>query len=121
MHNALKKLAPIGLSGYSILKEKSPYATLLLDLSQSLSEVEFSNMKLFIFVDRNNIAHKKFIRETKYPADLFLLLDDRMIISKDNLDYLCKLFMEIGRKDLLERIMKYFQKKSGKVLLYNNN
>lgn len=103
----------IGKSARVMLRKSSPFATLLLDLSLAITEEEFSNLKLAVSVDRQNIASKKDLRAVKFTADLFRLLEERGIISKTNLDYLKFLVRKLGRKDLVVCIEKYREYRKG--------
>ena len=115
MLKASNQECPIGRSGLSMLRRKSPFATLLLEIAQAITDDEFANMKLYVFVDRKNVLNKKQITAAKFPADLLLLLEDRALISKHDVDYLRTVLLNLGRKDLEKVVDNYKQKTGGNI------
>ena len=91
------------------MKKTSPYATLLLDISQGLCQDDISQLKLLLQVDK--CVRRIRIEKMKNGAEVLRAMDDVNLISANDTQFLEHLLIKIGRNDLYKKIEKYHMKR----------
>lgn len=91
------------------LRKTSPYATLLLDLSLSLTADDVANIKLALQCDK--ITSKREMCHIKCAGDVIRHIEEKGLISRSDTWYLQHLLVQLKRMDLDLMIQEYHTKR----------
>ena len=111
--SAFSSKSGIGVFSQHKMKKVSPYATLLLDISQGLREEEISEIKLVLNVDKK--VRRRQLEKMRNGAEVLSCMYDEDLISSSDTHYLESLLHKFGRKDLCTKIEKYHMKRNAQL------
>ena len=111
--SAFSSKSGIGVFSRHKMKKVSPYATLLLDISQGLLEEEISAIKLVLNVDKK--VRRRQLEKMRNGAEVLSCMYDEDLISSTDTKYLERLLLKFGRKDLCTKIEKYHMKRNAQL------
>lgn len=99
----------IGPAARHCMKKTSPYTTLLIDITNSMTDEDVSKFKLAIQTEK--LASKRQLCHMKHAAHVIAHLENVKYISKTCTQFLEDLLIKIGRKDILKLIYKYHEER----------
>ena len=100
----------IGPHSRHLMKDSSPYATLMLDISMGLCQEDVSSLKLALQVDK--YVKRMHLCKLKNGSEILSHMYDIGLISETDTQFLENLLIHICRKDLVKKIERYHAKRS---------